>query len=100
MVIADFNWLSIFFLGQGDKVKCFYCGGILWDWDPEDEPYTEHAKWFPKCPWLTLSKGDAFVEKVQKVCIQSVQNLATYILMMVVVLLAPDFHHLAAFGLF
>lgn len=57
---------GFFYLGQGDKVKCFYCGGILWDWDPSDEPNTEHAKWFPKCPWLSLSKGDAFVEKVQK----------------------------------
>lgn len=57
---------GFFYLGQGDKVKCFFCGGILWDWDPTDEPYTEHAKWFPKCPWLSLSKGDAFVDRVQK----------------------------------
>lgn len=61
---------GFFYLGQGDKVKCFFCGGILWDWDPEDEPFTEHAKWFPKCPWLSLSKGDPFIERVQRELMQ------------------------------
>lgn len=67
-IITEILFYIIFVtIGQGDKVKCFFCGGILWDWDPTDEPYTEHAKWFPKCPWLSLSKGDAFVDRVQKV---------------------------------
>lgn len=34
-------------LGDSDKTKCFYCNGGLQNWDYNDEPWTEHAKWFP-----------------------------------------------------
>lgn len=57
---------GFFYLGEGDKCKCFYCGGILWDWEPGDDPWVEHAKWFPDCPWVKLAKGDQFVEDVQR----------------------------------
>lgn len=57
---------GFFYLGEGDKCKCFYCGGILWDWEPGDDPWVEHAKWFPDCPWVKLAKGDQFVEDVQQ----------------------------------
>ena len=36
-----------FRIGDKDRAKCFYCNGGLQNWDPEDEPFTEHAKWFP-----------------------------------------------------
>jgi hypothetical protein len=32
--------------GNGDQVRCFSCDGGLKYWDPDDEPWTEHAKWF------------------------------------------------------
>jgi len=35
------------YLGERDRVKCWYCNGGLQNWDPDDEPWTEHAKWFP-----------------------------------------------------
>ena len=38
---------GFFFLGERDRVKCWYCNGGLQNWEPEDEPWTEHAKWFP-----------------------------------------------------
>ena len=38
---------GFFFLGDRDRVKCWYCNGGLQNWDPDDEPWTEHAKWFP-----------------------------------------------------
>ncbi|KAJ8316925.1 hypothetical protein KUTeg_004829 [Tegillarca granosa] len=51
---------------QGDKCKCFYCGGILYDWEPNDDIWEEHAKWFPECPYLKLQKGDNFIQDVQR----------------------------------
>ncbi|XP_062600772.1 putative inhibitor of apoptosis [Saccostrea cucullata] len=57
---------GFFYLGEGDKCKCFYCGGILWDWEPGDDPWVEHAKWFPDCPWIKLAKGDQFIQQVQE----------------------------------
>ena len=38
---------GFFFLGYRDRVKCWYCNGGLQNWDFDDEPWTEHAKWFP-----------------------------------------------------
>lgn len=52
--------------GYRDKVRCFHCDGGLRNWDPEDEPWYEHAKWFPTCPYLLLVKGQEFVDEVQR----------------------------------
>lgn len=35
-------------VGQRDTVQCFSCGGCLGDWEEGDNPWKEHAKWFPK----------------------------------------------------
>ena len=43
----EFAKAGLFFLGNRDTVQCWYCNGSLHDWDPDDEPWTEHAKWFP-----------------------------------------------------
>jgi hypothetical protein len=32
------------FLGMSDQVKCFYCDGGLKNWQPEDDPWVEHAR--------------------------------------------------------
>ena len=53
--------------GEGDKCKCFYCGGILWDWEPGDDPWVEHAKWFEDCPWIKMAKGSQFIERIKQV---------------------------------
>ena len=46
------------FLGTGDAVKCFSCGGILSSWDDPDNPWEEHKRWFPSCPFI-LENGQA-----------------------------------------
>ena len=38
---------GFFFLGNQDTVQCWYCNGVLHNWDADDKPWTEHAKWFP-----------------------------------------------------
>ena len=45
--------------GPGDNVRCFYCDGGLKNWKPSDEPWSEHARWFPRCPFLLTHKNPA-----------------------------------------
>ncbi|CAK8695954.1 unnamed protein product [Clavelina lepadiformis] len=35
------------YLGVRDRVKCWYCNGGLQNWERDDDPWEEHAKWFP-----------------------------------------------------
>nr|XP_035158772.1 baculoviral IAP repeat-containing protein 7 isoform X2 [Callithrix jacchus] len=39
---------GFFHTGQQDKVRCFFCYGGLQSWKCGDDPWTEHAKWFPR----------------------------------------------------
>lgn len=51
--------------GNRDEVKCFHCGGGLCYWLEQDQPWYEHARWFPKCPFLLLAKGPQYVQNIQ-----------------------------------
>lgn len=57
---------GFYYYGIKDQVLCYHCNGGLNDWEPEDDPSEEHAKWFPKCDFLDLVKGSSFVEKIQR----------------------------------
>ena len=57
---------GFFYLGRADKVKCFFCDGGLCDWEVDDEPWTEHARWFPNCGFLKQVKGTTFIQKVEE----------------------------------
>ncbi|XP_018429758.1 PREDICTED: baculoviral IAP repeat-containing protein 1e-like, partial [Nanorana parkeri] len=39
-----------------DTVQCFSCGGCLANWQENDDPWKEHAKWFPECEFLQSMK--------------------------------------------
>lgn len=41
-----------FHLGKGDKVKCFFCAGILSQWKELDVPIEEHKLYYPACPFI------------------------------------------------
>ncbi|XP_050058346.1 baculoviral IAP repeat-containing protein 7-B-like isoform X2 [Aphis gossypii] len=49
--------------GQNDQMLCFYCSQGLKDWEDDDDPWTEHAKWSCTCSYVLLSKGLKFVEQ-------------------------------------
>jgi len=55
---------GLYYLGVRDKVKCWYCNGGLQNWDYNDEPWFEHAKWFPTCEYLLQRKGPQFVHRI------------------------------------
>ena len=52
---------GFYYIGLSDQTKCFYCDGGLRNWQPEDDPWTEHARWFSKCGFVRLIKGDEFI---------------------------------------
>ncbi|XP_076466319.1 E3 ubiquitin-protein ligase XIAP-like [Babylonia areolata] len=56
---------GLYYAGYADCCRCFYCGGGLKSWDPEDRPWVEHARWFPKCPFVLTNKGQVFVQAVE-----------------------------------
>ncbi|XP_061192230.1 baculoviral IAP repeat-containing protein 3-like [Saccostrea echinata] len=56
---------GFFYTGQADSVRCFLCGTGLRNWDPEDEPWVEHARWAPECFFVKDKKGQDFINLVQ-----------------------------------
>ncbi|XP_058519962.1 baculoviral IAP repeat-containing protein 3 [Ochotona princeps] len=73
-----FNWPSsllvhpeqlasagFYYVGHSDDVKCFCCDGGLRCWEQGDDPWVEHAKWFPRCEYLIRIKGQEFISQVQ-----------------------------------
>nr|XP_046261254.1 E3 ubiquitin-protein ligase XIAP [Scatophagus argus] len=51
--------------GTGDNVLCFHCGGGLKGWQPEEDPWEEHAKYYPGCGFLLAEKGQEFINSIQ-----------------------------------
>ncbi|KAK3097175.1 hypothetical protein FSP39_007121 [Pinctada imbricata] len=65
----DLAKAGLFYMGKGDQTQCFWCGGILMDWDPWDIPILEHAKHFKQCPWLEVIKDSKFFKEAKMVYI-------------------------------
>jgi hypothetical protein len=59
------NLIIFFIIGYWDNTRCFCCGGGFRNWEAGDDPWVEHARWFPKCAFLRQNRGDNFVAKVQ-----------------------------------
>ncbi|XP_075036640.1 baculoviral IAP repeat-containing protein 1-like [Mixophyes fleayi] len=49
---------GFYFIGTRDSVQCFSCGGCLVNWEENDDPWREHAKWFPQCEFLRSKKSE------------------------------------------
>ncbi|XP_030069123.1 baculoviral IAP repeat-containing protein 7 [Microcaecilia unicolor] len=56
---------GFFYVGHSDHVKCFYCDGGLRHWEHEDDPWWEHAKWFPSCEFVLQALGREFISQTQ-----------------------------------
>jgi len=55
---------GFFYLSLSDHVRCFHCGQGLRNWLPGDDPWVEHARWYPDCHYVHLSKGKDFIDLV------------------------------------
>lgn len=56
---------GFFYCGLSDHVRCFYCGNGLRNWEKDDDPWQEHARWYPECNYVIVKKGQEFIEKVR-----------------------------------
>ncbi|KAH9487770.1 hypothetical protein Btru_068725 [Bulinus truncatus] len=56
---------GFFYEGYADCVRCFHCAGKTRGWEADDDPWIEHARWFPKCEYVSERKGKNFVAAVQ-----------------------------------
>ena len=57
---------GFFYCGLSDHVRCFHCGYGLRNWEKGDNPWEEHARWYPECIFVHLKKGKEFVEQVRR----------------------------------
>ncbi|XP_074640776.1 baculoviral IAP repeat-containing protein 3-like [Tubulanus polymorphus] len=55
---------GLYYSGRADNVRCFFCDGGLRNWEPTDDPWIEHCRWFPQCGFLHQRKGTDFVKNV------------------------------------
>ncbi|XP_055869475.1 baculoviral IAP repeat-containing protein 3-like isoform X1 [Biomphalaria glabrata] len=62
---------GIYYEGYGDSGKCFFCGGGLRKWEQDDDPFIEHARWYPKCGYIRQYMGQKFVDVVQKIKLEN-----------------------------
>ena len=44
----------------------FFILGGLRNWESGDDVWVEHARWFPKCPFLLQNRGTDFIKLVQR----------------------------------
>ncbi|KAG7280203.1 hypothetical protein CRUP_037564 [Coryphaenoides rupestris] len=49
---------GFYFLGQGDRVACFSCGGQLSNWEPGDRAVSEHQRFYPNCRFVRGDRAD------------------------------------------
>ncbi|KAK0063292.1 E3 ubiquitin-protein ligase XIAP-like isoform X9, partial [Biomphalaria pfeifferi] len=62
----DLSLAGFYYVGYGDCVRCFNCGGGLHDWKEDDDVWVEHSKWFPECTYVIEQMGELFVQIVQQ----------------------------------
>jgi len=60
----EMSQAGLYYLGERDRVKCWYCNGGLQNWEKFDNPWFEYAKWFPTCEYLLQKKGPEFIENI------------------------------------
>lgn len=58
----DLAVAGFFYIGINDHTKCFHCNGGLCNWEEDDDPWIEHARWFYNCDFLHLNKGSDFIK--------------------------------------
>ncbi|XP_052087302.1 uncharacterized protein LOC127724405 isoform X2 [Mytilus californianus] len=60
----DLSECGLFFTHFEDCVRCFQCGIGLRNWEENDNPWVEHARWSRKCQYLIRRKGQGFIDSV------------------------------------
>ncbi|XP_052810774.1 baculoviral IAP repeat-containing protein 7-like [Mya arenaria] len=56
---------GLMYTGEGDSVRCYHCGGGLRNWEEGDDPMEEHAKLYPTCQHVLITKSKRYIRKVE-----------------------------------
>ncbi|XP_059225226.1 death-associated inhibitor of apoptosis 2 isoform X2 [Stomoxys calcitrans] len=67
---------GLYYQEVDDQVRCFHCNMGLRSWEKEDDPWFEHAKWYPMCHFVRLVKGANYVQEVQELTRSSASHSA------------------------
>ncbi|XP_064461955.1 baculoviral IAP repeat-containing protein 8-like [Ornithodoros turicata] len=57
---------GFFYTGAQDRITCFQCGNSLYNWSDEDDPLSEHARWYRDCPYVILQLDDEAIENIRR----------------------------------
>lgn len=74
---------GFYYTGQRELVRCFYCNQHLEKWEAADDPWNEHSRHSPNCPYiqyvnaylpadsLTMSEGDirSLMDSQRRACV-------------------------------
>lgn len=55
----DLVYAGFYYLGMGDRVRCYSCGGGLRNWNETDDPLSEHMKYYPDCEFIKYMRNEA-----------------------------------------
>jgi hypothetical protein len=58
----SFAQAGFFYTGIRDRVECFYCGLKLAEWQPDDVPFIEHARYMLSCEFMYLTIGETKIK--------------------------------------
>ncbi len=56
---------GFYYMGESDRTKCFFCYGGLWQWEPEDDPWEQHAMHHPMCGFVLAVRGQEFIDQMR-----------------------------------
>lgn len=62
----DMALAGFLFAGYNNYTRCFQCGGGLRNWEAGDDPWVEHARWFPQCSFVRQNRGQRFIDAVMR----------------------------------
>lgn len=57
---------GFFYCGLSDHVRCFHCNNGIRNWEEGDDPWEEHARWYPECYFVQVEKGHEFIDRVRR----------------------------------
>uniref|UniRef100_A0A8C4STZ1 NLR family apoptosis inhibitory protein n=2 Tax=Erpetoichthys calabaricus TaxID=27687 RepID=A0A8C4STZ1_ERPCA len=66
VAVNELAHAGFYFTGLRDEVQCYSCGGSLAHWEEGDDPWKEHAKWFPECNYLQTMKSTEEIENFSR----------------------------------
>ena len=75
--MEDFTNAGFFYEGEDDAVKCFWCDLGLKRFSPNDQPWKEHGKYSPRCPFVIRCKGRQFIKQILIDCVALLPSTLT-----------------------